>query len=583
MDIIIRLIDCVKKNSSLLTFEELDIEKISQSDISGLIQMRILEKSQDKYHFNLNNLVEHLISLEKLKKYDEALIGLIKCREIVSSDNIDLHIFKLYLLKKEFDKAFNYFPLKLEKKSKDYNYLIISLLDNIISLPLEYKEIILKNEVSYLKPFGKVINLCKNAKYREAQKQLKYLEEKKDDNLESLDLEIPFILINRNNELNSQNKKFILKLLINEQYEELCFFLENLFSKHVNNYNCFEKIYTVTKLYLKLKNGEIITYPELATINRINSYVSINNYKKLFNYLNIPNDFNQQNEMVNLINKIYQLSFDNKFELEEFGVHASRIINNIKTRDDFKILTKLDNNSNMILQLAMDDPDIVVERIEDNGLMFILLRNIKYEYKESYENIFNEIDSLYKDGEFSEARKLCFKLIGYPEIDPQIFVKLGFIEFKSLHKSSSDRYFMVASLLSKKPNEQLDYFKHVDKKRFLKDKDAFEKEAIFYEIMNIYNILDFYFNHNVNLEIACLQFGLNVYQINIVKLLIAKQYYWAKDYAMGDLYYQSVLNSEYQNASIKFLIENFGDKKKLKNGNLHKAISITSKLSRRKS
>ncbi|MBQ9834265.1 MAG: hypothetical protein IJO33_03645 [Bacilli bacterium] len=79
------------------------------------------------------------------------------------------------------------------------------------------------------------------------------------------------------------------------------------------------------------------------------------------------------------------------------------------------------------------------------------------------------------------------------------------------------------------------------------------------------NIFDFYANTGVNFEIACLQFELDVYQINILKLLIAKYCYSINDFEKGDLYFYSVLESDYQNDKTKSLIEEIEEKENLSN------------------
>ena len=94
------------------------------------------------------------------------------------------------------------------------------------------------------------------------------------------------------------------------------------------------------------------------------------------------------------------------------------------------------------------------------------------------------------------------------------------------------------------------------------------------------NIFDFYSNTEDNFEIACLQYGLDVYQINILKLLIAKNYYLLNDFENGDLYYYSVLSSDYQNDITKSLIGELDEKENL--GNSIITSRQINKLSRKK-
>ena len=94
------------------------------------------------------------------------------------------------------------------------------------------------------------------------------------------------------------------------------------------------------------------------------------------------------------------------------------------------------------------------------------------------------------------------------------------------------------------------------------------------------NIFDFYTNTGVNFEIACLQFGLDAYQINILKLLIAKHYYSLSDFENGDLYYYSVIESKYQNDVTKSLIEELEEKENLRSSII--TSKLVDKLSRKK-
>ena len=59
---------------------------------------------------------------------------------------------------------------------------------------------------------------------------------------------------------------------------------------------------------------------------------------------------------------------------------------------------------------------------------------------------------------------------------------------------------------------------------------------------------------------GCLHFGLDVYQINIVKLILAKKYYQDNLDDLGYEYYYSVLTSNFKNNLLNLLLNEFNDK-----------------------
>lgn len=76
-----------------------------------------------------------------------------------------------------------------------------------------------------------------------------------------------------------------------------------------------------------------------------------------------------------------------------------------------------------------------------------------------------------------------------------------------------------------------------------------------YNISDLDVILKFQMQTKTNLEIACLYRGLDAYQINLVKLILAMSCYNIGNFSLGHEFYMCVISSVYTNELIESLID----------------------------
>ncbi|MBQ4583372.1 MAG: hypothetical protein IJA94_00545 [Bacilli bacterium] len=586
-DMVVSLIKCVKENGRKLTPKIMAKYNITHNYINNFKEFNILKLvSRGSYIFSNKGMYYYLKQLRRTGKYDEALVGFLEYKEIEKNawQTVNYQIFKLYVLKEDYENAFLYFKtlINLNSGLSYFNILVLYTFDYLIKLPNEYKDYIIKIKVDSKTELGKIIENCQRNNFEQAFNQL----EKKSDK-EILELSVPKIELLKKMFCMVYTKRDYIKdeifeYITNKKYAELYQYLYSMQSIKAYQTTYYETLLSLLRLYFKIKNSEAISYLEFELINDIKKHVASKDYKSLCLSLSLCKLDVQTNKITSFFEDFYNLIRNSKIKVEDYKDTIIDVLEQLKKDDSYVIIDRLNNKEIYLLEMAMKDKEIEITKIKYDGELIIILRKIKYDSRKEYEDNLEKLRSYYRKGNDLEVIKIGTKLLNYPNINPKVLGYLGLVNFKHNLKNNSDKCFLAANLLAKKERINLNYSKFITSSKLMIDKDRLEKEAIFYGIENIYEILEFYFNHKINLEIACLHFGADVYQVNIIKLLIARQYYIVKDYQNGDLYYNSVISSEYQNASTKFLLEEFEEKKTFKNDNLHQAIEITNKLLRKK-
>ena len=146
------------------------------------------------------------------------------------------------------------------------------------------------------------------------------------------------------------------------------------------------------------------------------------------------------------------------------------------------------------------------------------------------------------------------------------YSKLGFAYMKNFNISTAIDYLTIANYLSKVENRDLDYSDLIirlksnipydeRKKKVYMSENEFNDNIFknYYGIDNFDEIYSYILDSGLDVESACIKFGLNEEQINLIKLICAREYYIQEDYDKGDLFLKSVEKSKDKTKQVKIL------------------------------
>ena len=137
-------------------------------------------------------------------------------------------------------------------------------------------------------------------------------------------------------------------------------------------------------------------------------------------------------------------------------------------------------------------------------------------------------------------------------------------------------YLTVANLLS--DNKKIDYSKLIESLKFsLNQEKSFDFKSEldeYYGISNIKNIFQMLKN-GYSIENISQELELNEEQLNLVNLIIAREYYSLSNFTIGDMYLKKVLNAKNKSLNVKKILEEINQNKKFYKNRDHISLLLT--------
>lgn len=216
-----------------------------------------------------------------------------------------------------------------------------------------------------------------------------------------------------------------------------------------------------------------------------------------------------------------------------------------------------DESRKRVHEMVKEYPDIVSFSIGEGENKQIVLRYKPFieEYVD-VKNLIKKGNLAYKEGNYDDCIKNYLQLLQFREPKAFVYAKLGLAYLKKGNKKTAIDYFRVATQLSKKEKGEFDFTELVadlsglidrkDKKpRFRMSTEDFENDIEnHYGIENLDEITSYILECGLDVESACKELGMTDEQIDIVRLIYAREFYSQGNYEKGEQFLNSVEKSK---------------------------------------
>ena len=587
------LLDVAYKNKvRLIKTKTLNEAGINNYDIKKLVEAEILKKqSHGVYKIIYKTLYFYAKDLRRSEMLDEALQCFSKIGKVYEMNSLNYQILKIYILKDDYKRAANLISKMYYKdfaNNPKYGHtLLYAYLTNVIfSVSVNIKE--LKNKlIDWNKgnptDLKLIVDACINNNFAQAQEYLRNLN---NSEISRSKLEILEKLIDNCKRKTQSKTDKLIYFCKTEKYEEAKNYILEL-KKTNENIQLYDVFYNTITTYFNLINNQIISDNKYSFLMAIESKIE-NNFDEVLKMLSIKNTTKiskaAEYELKRLLKRNIKLAKDLKNrDFEEYSLiekdnnitkksdeYIIARVNKIKNINGIIILDSIENdNMKALIEFCLKDPSINVFSYGDGINKRIALINCERNLNPlQVDNLFRMFQIKFNNGNYFDALEIGKTLLKNGDNLSLIISNLGMCYFKLEFYEKAIEYFNLAINFSdnKEDIESLrEYINAASSK--IHNKFCYEttsqsviSEAQFYGINCLDEILNFQIKYNTNLEIACLQFGLDVYQINIVKLLLAKKYYRDNLNDLGYEYYYSVLTSKFKNSLLNLMLNDFNDR-----------------------
>lgn len=181
----------------------------------------------------------------------------------------------------------------------------------------------------------------------------------------------------------------------------------------------------------------------------------------------------------------------------------------------------------------------------------------------------------YIDKNYDECLKCYTKLLQFGTPKAFVYSTLGFTYLKKGYKNTAIDYLTIANHLCKKEQSSYDFSDLINKLKgnvnieeekpyFKMELEEFEnaKEDYYYDKDQLQEITLYSLGANLDVESACQKLGMNEEQIDIIRLMYAKEYYAQGDYTQGDKFLKVVEQSQHKTENTKKLLDEIRTNKK---------------------
>ena len=566
--------------------QAIDVQIENRNKISNLIKQEEYEKVVEFY--------ETLSNKHNLSMIDEYTFILVKeLLELTSSQNIPIK--KIFSTNNLFEAI----------RGKNYELALNLVIENNEKMNIDNE-----NNSIYL-ILRKIVNLCEEIKDKSLNKEVQeevVVNKEEDYQVDFVDV-IKYLL---NNDIDNSIET-LKKYLASIEKSEFEFLIINLikisllekdiaFTKPMTvltlinseNYH-FDISKYIQEFYIKLsqqKYEEARIYLDIITKGNKLHQDNIAT-EKLLQILEISESrlkSKKDNEKPNLDNKNKQnISVEKALKKQEAVIEEKSIEDKIyKQRNSEKefldkkyeelltnkgiILLKPMNDYRMknVLQMLNSYKDVETFVIEYENKKQIVLR-----YRPIIDTPVNAIElmQLGQEAYVNKKYKQCIKnylevLNFFDEPHSYIYSRLGLSYMKIGNKLLAIDYLTIASVLAKKEGKNYDYedlilrlkeeIPQTDiKPRFIMTQEDFDYSDVsdYYGIENFTEINTYIIESGLDVESACKELGLTCEEIDIIKLIYAREFYTKANYEKGDLFLKAFEQSKNKTEKTKKLFE----------------------------
>lgn len=164
----------------------------------------------------------------------------------------------------------------------------------------------------------------------------------------------------------------------------------------------------------------------------------------------------------------------------------------------------------------------------------------------------NDGKEYYKNGHYEECIRAFLNVLQFREPKAASYARIGMAYLKLDNKDMAIMYLKVAMQVGIKEGRELDFTQIIavlegkvckgNRKPYFKmNEDNFRNDLQEnYGVENLDEIISYIFENNLDVETACHDLGVPSEQVNIIRLICAKNYYSQGNYSMGDLFVRTV-------------------------------------------
>lgn len=251
------------------------------------------------------------------------------------------------------------------------------------------------------------------------------------------------------------------------------------------------------------------------------------------------------------------------------------------------LLKPMDSNRRKrIHQLVKEYPDMVSFSINSGFKRRIVL--CYHPYINEYINIgelFSMGNSFYREKDYDSCIECYTKLLQFGKSSANVYAKLGLAYMKKMNIDVAIDFLTVATEISKTEDCKFDFFDLIfslkegdslfkEKPKFYMNLEEFNDNSS-YGIDNIDELSLLIYECGFDLKSACKELGYDEDQINIVKLICAKEHYYQGNYDNGDRILKEVECSKNKS---KFVISLFDEIRKNRKFYIHRSSETVPRL-----
>ena len=488
-----------------------DLEMVMlQEEINELMNLDIIYVENNNYCLNKRNLYLYAKKARNKGLYDLAIVALEYLVSTIDTKNekwLDANyyqLFKNYFYKGNYHRAYEYFKLSFNKKS-DLYLIILNAFKYL--LKQQKRDDNLEEEIVYL---------YENNKFRE-------LKEIFSNDQDSSHQKIALEIFDKVDEQRDLNVKIVKEAI---EKDDLNLLIDSIYKirRDYQDDATIGFILYLANLFKCLKEDRIneISIRDLAKIidtyrsNNMSYYLKENNYDEI--YLDSINLFLEK-----ISNYLATTKYNYYIKNE-----ASRLLNRVINGDDAVIIDNLACQDNVhFLTIAKKAKKLDYKQIDNSFGKKIIVFNNAINDNANIE----EIKNLYEAKDYQKCLKKCLDFI---VLDPE---------------NNKEGYYYAALCYwnlgdERQSTKYQECYKMLEKNDFGILGVKIDSDFNFYGINDIKRILEFSNTYNKSLDFACISYGLNESQIELVKLLIAKCYFAIGDDEKANFYINSLSSKD---------------------------------------
>lgn len=242
------------------------------------------------------------------------------------------------------------------------------------------------------------------------------------------------------------------------------------------------------------------------------------------------------------------------------------------------LLKPMDNSRiDRIVKMIENYPDMVAFVIGEENKQQVVLRYkpIIDEYVDG-KNLITLGNQAYKEGNYDECIANYLQLLQlFDNPKAIVYSKLGLAYMKKWKIPLAIDYLTIATDLSKKENVNFDFsvliaklkgdISEEDSKPYFKmTQEDFDYSDVddYYGIDNFLEINSFIIESGLDVETACEQLGISLEEVDIIKLIYAREFYTQGSYDKGDIFLKSVERSKNKTKNTKKIFEEVRNNKR---------------------